>query len=690
MKEPKHPHHSPPPQNADAARQDSLAGMARRLAAPAHLADLARRSARTLRQEGAEQLWRDITFRVALALHHDRWQHRADLPLKRTLRAQRANPVPGGPKISVVVPLYNTPEPFLKQMLASVTGQTYPGWQLCLADASDPQHPQVEAVCRAAARRDGRIVYKKLDENLGIAGNTNQGFALADGEYLTLLDHDDLLYPNALYEMAQAIRDTGAELLYSDEIVLSADLKQLGGYHFKPGYAPDYLNGCNYITHLCVFSRQLLERAGGREHPEYDGAQDYDLILRLTEALEAPAAEHGAGGGAGTGGTPAAGEAPAPGGALRETATEPPAPLPPGGPAPGRRAEQKICHIPKVLYVWRAAAGSTAENLVRAKPYAIEAGARAVRDHLARLGRAAEVEAVPGAPGAYQVRYALTGTPKISVIIPNKDHADDLDRCLRSLYAHAGYEDFEVLVVENNSTQAVTEAYYRAMVKKYPGCRLIRYEGGFNFSAINNLARRQAQGEYLLLLNNDIEVLSDGFLAELLSYAGRPDVGAVGAKLFYPDGTIQHGGVLLGINGTAGHSHKGHPRQAVGDLYRLVTAQNYLAVTGACLMVRAALYDAAGGLDEGDFAVAYNDVDLCLKLYEMGYRNVFTPLAQCYHYESKSRGLDDGSAASAENQARYAREKAAFQARWGKYLPEGADPYYNPHFNNKFENFGLK
>lgn len=662
MKEPTPRQNPPAPQNADAARQDSLAGMARRLAAPGHLADLAARAARTLRQEGAEQLWRDITFRVALALHRDRWQHRADLPLKRTLRAQRAAPLPGGPKISVIVPLYNTPQLFLKQMLGSVAGQTYRNWQLCLADASDTQHPQVEALCRAAACKDDRIVYKKLEENLGIAGNTNQGFAMAEGEYLTLLDHDDLLYPNALYEMAQAIQATGAQLLYSDEIVLSADLKRLGGYHFKPGYAPDYLNGCNYITHLCVFSRALFEKAGGCERPEYDGAQDYDLILRLAEALEEPAAASG---------------------------MPPEQREPPQQPA-ARTAEQRVCHIPKVLYVWRAAAGSTAENLVEAKPYAVEAGARAIRDHLARLGRAAQVQAVPGAPGAYQVRYALAQTPWVSVIIPNKDHADDLDRCLRSLYAHAGYENFEVLVTENNSTQAVTEAYYKAMVKKYPRCRLVRYRGAFNFSAINNLARRQARGDYLLLLNNDIEVLSDGFLAELLSYAQRPDVGAVGAKLFYPDDTIQHGGVLLGINGTAGHSHKSHPRQAVGDLYRLVTAQNYLAVTGACLMVRAALYDAAGGLDEGDFAVAYNDVDLCLKLYEMGYRNVFTPLAQCYHYESKSRGLDDGSAASAENQARYAREKAAFQARWGKYLPEGADPYYNPHFNNKFENFGLK
>ena len=288
------------------------------------------------------------------------------------------------------------------------------------------------------------------------------------------------------------------------------------------------------------------------------------------------------------------------------------------------------------------------------------------------------------------MRYALTAAPLVSVIIPNKDHTDDLDRCLSSLYAKAGYDNFEVLVAENNSTDPATEAYYAALPEKYPRARVLRYKGPFNYSAINNFARRQAKGEYLLLLNNDIEILSEGFLAEMLSYGQRPDVGAVGAKLYYPDDTIQHAGVILGINGTAGHSHKSYKRTAVGDMFRLITAQNYLAVTGACLLVRAALYDACGGLDEGDFAVAYNDVDLCLKLHEMGYLNVYTPLAEAYHYESKSRGLDEGDSVSEATKARYAREKAAFQARWGKYLPEGADPYYNIHFNNKFENFGLK
>lgn len=630
---------TPAKRNADAPAPDSVGGMARRLLAPGHLAQLAARGARTLRDEGPEQLWREVRFRVLLALHRDDWRHRADLPTRRTLKAQRQQPLPEAPLVSIVVPLYNTPARWLAEMLGSVRAQTFPNWQLCLADASDAAHGAVERTCRAAAGKDPRITYQKLAENAGIAGNTNAGLALARGAWIALLDHDDLLYPNALYELLALAQRRGARMAYSDEIVLSDDLKSLRGYHFKPDYAPDALNGCNYITHLCLFRRELLEAAGGKEDPAFDGAQDYDLILRLTEQLRAPG---------------------------------------------------ECVHLPRVRYIWRAGRGSTAENLVEAKPYAIEAGRRAVAAHLARLGRAAEVSAIPEAPGAYRVRYALTGRPKISVIIPNCDHADDLDRCLASLYAHAGYDNFEVLVAENNSVMELTEAYYRAMVKKYPRSRVVRYAGAFNFSAVNNFARRQAEGDYLLLLNNDIEILSDGFLAELLSYGQRPDVGAVGAKLFYPDGTIQHGGVILGINGSAGHSHKGHPRDAVGDLYRLVTAQNYLAVTGACLLVRADRYDACGGLDEGDFAVAYNDVDLCLKLYERGLVNVFTPQAQAVHYESKSRGLDDDSTASAAKQARYAREKAAFQARWGKYLPAGADPYYNIHFNNRFENFGLR
>ncbi len=622
-------------QNADVAVQDSMGGMLRRLVNPAHLKNLAGRFGKTLKEEGAEQLWRDVSFRVALAMHRDQWQHRADIPTRRALKQQLAHPLQIDNTISIIVPLYNTSARFLKELLASVTTQTYPHWQLILVDASDAQHAAVGKTCQTAASKDARICYQKLAENSGIAGNTNAGFALATGAFLTLLDHDDVLYPNALYNVMERILQTGAEMVYTDEIILSDDLKDLRGYHFKPDYAPDFLNGCNYITHLCVFSRVLFARAGGREYPEFDGAQDYDLILRLCEQLTSP---------------------------------------------------RHITHIPKVCYTWRAAAGSTAENLVEAKPYALAAGERALAAHFARIGRDAQVESLPEAPGAYRVRYALETTAMVSVLIPNKDHIEDLDRCLASFTAKAGYENYEILVIENNSTDAATFAYYDTMSQCYPKVKLVRYAGGFNFSAINNVGRSAAQGEYLLMLNNDIEILSDNFLAELLSYAQREDVGAVGAKLYYPDDTIQHGGVILGINGTAGHSHKSHPRDAVGDIYRLVTPQNYLAVTGACLLTKTSLYDAMGGLDEGDFAVAYNDVDYCLKLWEAGYLNVFTPWAEAYHYESKSRGLDT----NAENEARYAREKAAFQSRWGHFLPEGADPYYNTHFNCLFENFGLK
>ncbi|MDD4851196.1 MAG: glycosyltransferase family 2 protein [Gemmiger sp.] len=612
---------------ADVAAPDSVGGMARRLLDPTHLKGVAARSAATLREKGAEQLWRDITFRVGLAFHRDGWRHRADLPLRRELKRQRAA-VPAGPVISIVVPLYNTPERFFRQMLRSVQRQSYPRWQLVLVDASDAAHPTPGKLARAAAGRDSRIFYQKI-ENGGIAENTTAGFALATGGYLTLLDHDDLLYPNALYECCQAIA-AGADFVYSDEIVLSANLKKLGGYHFKPDFAPDYLRGCNYITHLAVFSRPLLDRVGAAEYKAFDGAQDHELILRLTEKAE------------------------------------------------------KITHIPKVLYSWRGHAGSTAAGM-EAKPYALAAGERAIDAQLARLGLPGKAERVPGAPGAYQIQYELTGEPLVSVLIPNKDHTEDLERCLHSLYEKAGYPNFEVLVIENNSTLPATEEYYRALPARYPGCRVVRYQGGFNFAAINNFGVGEAKGSHLLLLNNDIEILSDGFLRELLSYSQRPDVGAVGAKLYYPDDTIQHAGVLMGINGSAGHSHKSYPRSAVGDIYRLVTTQNYMAVTGACLMTKTALYREAGGLDAENFAVAYNDVDYCLRLWQQGLLNVFTPRAEAYHYESKSRGLDT----TAENTARYEGEKQRFYEKYKRYI-DAYDPYYNPHFNNLFENFGLK
>ena len=525
---------------ADLAVQDSVGGMARRLLNPAHLRDLAGRSVKTLREQGAEQLWRDVKFRVGLAMHHDDWRHRADIPLRRELKAQRAAHLQG-PKISIIVPLYNTPAKLFDEMLQSVVRQTYTNWELVLVDASDADKRLERRLPKAVP---GTIVYEPI-ENGGIALNTTRGFALAHGEYITLLDHDDVLYPNALFEVVQTIQNTGADFVYSDEIVLSADLKELGGYHFKPDFAPDYLRGANFITHLAVFSRPLLDAAGAYESKEFDGAQDHDLILRLTEKA------------------------------------------------------RRIEHIKKVLYIWRAAAGSTAAGM-EAKPYAVAAGERAIDAQLKRLGLPGHAMAVPDAPGAFQVRYELTGHPKISVLIPSKDHIDDLDRCLTSLYKNAGYDNFEVIVIENNSTDPATFAYYETLPSRFADCRVVYYKGAFNFSAINNFGATFAEGEHLLLLNNDVEVVNGDWLTELLRQCAHPGGAAIcGAMLWYPDETIQHAGIVTGLGGYAGHSHKYKKKGGSGYLFRTSTVQDFSGVTGACLLVKTSVWDEVGGLDEG-------------------------------------------------------------------------------------------
>ncbi|MEG0769688.1 MAG: glycosyltransferase family 2 protein [Ruthenibacterium sp.] len=618
------------PQRAPQAdEQDSVAKAVRRTANPAHAASLAKRAAACLVQRGPEALWREGSYRIDLMTKGESWKFRADIPLKRELRAQRKEEFDTMPLFSVVVPLYNTPLKYLRAMIKSVLRQSYTNFELVLVDASDAGHPEVtEAVKRFS---DRRIVLSKLAKNEGISGNTNIALREAAGDYFALLDHDDALAPGALYEMAKAVNETGADFLYSDEIVLDGDLKKLGEYHFKPDFSPDYLRGCNYITHLSVFSRALLSRAGGGEKAQYDGAQDYDLILRLSEKAE------------------------------------------------------KIVHIPKVLYYWRRHENSTASDITT-KPYAIEAGAKALRAHLKRVGLAGKVTAMQQHPGAYHVEYALAQQPLVTVILPNKDHVEDLKRCLASLL-RSGYPSLEILVIENNSTQKETALFYQTAVQKIPNLHVLQYKGAFNFSAINNFGAQHAHGEHLLLLNNDVELLSPGFVRELLSYSQRADVGAVGAKLYYPDDQIQHAGVFVGIGGSAGHSHKGHPRDTGGDMYRVCTTQNFCAVTGACLMVKTALYKALGGLDEKNFAIAYNDVDFCLRLRAKGLLNVMTPFAEAYHYESKSRG-DDTKSGGAEQQ-RYEAEKARFVRKYAKLMQAG-DPYYNPHFTLLYENYGYR
>ncbi|MEG1270527.1 MAG: glycosyltransferase family 2 protein [Ruthenibacterium sp.] len=610
--------------------QDSVGKALKRSANPRHFANLFGRAAKCAKERGGEALIREASYRVDLMTKGESWQFRADIPLKKELRAQRRQAFDSMPMISIVVPLYNTPLPYLRAMIKSVLHQSYQHFELVLVDASGPAYGNVASTVKKFS--DRRIVLCKLAQNAGIAANTNIGFGEATGDYIALLDHDDTLSPNALYEAVCVINDEKADLIYSDEIVLDDTMKNLSEYHFKPDFSPDTLRGCNYITHFSMFSRALLDAVGGGECTEMNGAQDYDLILRLSEKA------------------------------------------------------QHIVHIPKVLYYWRRHAESTA-NDISAKPYAIEAGACAVRAQLARLNLPGEVSALPNSPGAYRVHFSLTAQPLITVLIPNMDHTDDLKRCLESLYRCAGYDKFEVLVIENNSKDPATMRFYEAARRVFKNLRFVRYQGGFNFSAINNYGAQFARGEYLLLLNNDIQLLSDGFLREMLSYAQRADVGAVGAKLFYPDDTIQHAGVFIGIGGSAGHNHKGHPRASGGDMYRLATAQNVSAVTGACLMVKKSLYTELGGLDATHFAVAYNDIDFCLRLRAKGLLNVMTPFATAYHYESKSRG--DDTKAGGEKQARYETEKAAFREKYAAIMQDG-DPYYNPHFTLLYENYGYQ
>ena len=559
------------------------------------------------------------------------------LPAKKVLEAQRAELAGqtadscGLPAISILTPLYNTPEPYLREFLDSFVNQTAPNGQLCLADASDAEHDTVRQIVEEYQAKNQRIVYKKI-ENKGIAANTNAAAALATGEYLALADHDDILAPHAMYTMGKAIlqlRERGEPdgFLYSDEALFSKSIQRPIVAHFKPDYAPDYLLCCNYICHLAVFQKALWDAVGG-ERPECDGSQDHDLFLRLIEQV--------------------------------------------GGAA----------HVPQVLYYWRVHAGSTSGG-TEAKPYVAAAAKKALADHLARTGRTGTVE--DGLfPSTYRVKWDIEGDPKVSILIPNKDHTDDLEKCLQSIWKKTTWDNYEIIVIENNSTDPATFAYYEKAKQRYDGLKVVTYpEKGFNFSGINNFGRKAAAGDYLLLLNNDVEVRNGDWLTELLRQCAHKG-GAVicGAMLYYPDETLQHAGVITGLGGYAGHSHKYKQKGGSGYLFRIATVQDFSAVTGACLLVKASVYDEVGGLDE-QFAVAFNDVDFCLRVRDAGCRIAWTPYAELTHYESKSRGGDEKDPAKA---ARFAAEQQRLYTIHGKENILD-DPYYNPNLTRDREDF---
>ena len=559
------------------------------------------------------------------------------LPAKKVLEAQRAELAGqtadscGLPTISILTPLYNTPESYLREFLDSFVDQTAPNGQLCLADASDAEHDAVKRIVEEYQTKNQRIVYKKI-ENKGIAANTNAAASLATGDYLALADHDDILAPHAMYTMGKAIlqlRERGEPdgFLYSDEALFSKSIQRPIVAHFKPDYAPDYLLCCNYICHLAVFRRELFEQVGG-ERPECDGSQDHDLFLRLIEQV--------------------------------------------GGAA----------HVPQVLYYWRVHEGSTSGG-TDAKPYVAKAAKKALADHLERTGRTGTIE--DGLyPSTYRVRWDIVGEPKVSILIPNKDHTEDLEKCLQSIWKKTTWDRFEVIVIENNSTDPATFAYYEKARQRYDGLKVVTYPGkGFNFSAINNFGRKAAEGDYLLLLNNDVEVVNGDWLTELLRQCAHPGGAAIcGAMLWYPDETIQHAGIVTGLGGYAGHSHKYKKKGGSGYLFRTSTVQDFSGVTGACLLVKTAVYDEMHGLDE-QFAVAFNDVDFCLRVRDAGYRIAWTPYAELIHYESKSRGGDEKDPVKA---ARFAAEQQRLYTIHGKENILD-DPYYNPNLTRDREDF---
>ena len=543
------------------------------------------------------------------------------------LLVKQAGNQPNGPKISIVVPLYNTPQNFLEELLDSVQNQTYRNWELCMVDAG--QDENVARIVKARARTDCRIRYQKLAENEGIAGNTNHGFEMVQGDYIALLDHDDILHPCALWYVAKAVAEQGADFVYTDEVTFEGDIDHLTVYHFKPDYMLDNLRSNNYICHLSVFKTSLLAKVGGGERAEYNGSQDYDLYLRLTEQAE------------------------------------------------------KVVHIPHLLYYWRSSPTSVASN-ISAKLYCLEAAVKALYAHYERVGVPVDaVTMIPNTPGFYKTDYTITKPGRVSILIPTCDHIDDLETCIESIYDRTTYPDFEVILIENNSKDPETFRTYERMRKEHPdNLKVIIWEGkGFNYSALNNFGEKYATGEYILLLNNDTEVITPKWLEEMVMYAQQERVGCVGVKLLYPDDTIQHAGIGFGFLTLAGHMHKNFPAGHPGYMGRLVYAQDVYAVTAACLMVRKDVYEQVGGLDES-FAVAFNDVDFCVRVREAGYTNIFTPFAQLYHYESKSRGLDE----SPEKRKRFVSEVERFQKRWKAQL-EAGDPCMNPNFDLMKEDF---
>ena len=577
-----------------------------------------------LKHFGPKEFWIRLTERFQTDdVDYEEWyrNHRAT---GEELEKQRNARFPYSPLISILVPVYNTPEAFLKQMIQSVRKQTYPNWELCIANA-DPTNQEVADILKTASGKDRRIRVTDVPENKGIAQNTNAALAIASGDYIGLLDHDDLLTPDALYEVVRILNEEERpQVIYSDEDKVTTDLSE----HFQPFMKPDFnldlLRANNYICHFFVAEKDLAEQVGGFRG-EYNGAQDYDLILRCTERAE------------------------------------------------------KIAHIPRILYHWRVHKASTADNPA-SKMYAFDAGKRAIEEHLKRCGEKGTVSRTKDL-GFYRVQYQVQGKPLVSIIIPNKDHADMLDRCLKSI-EKSSYQNYEIIIVENNSEKEATFDYYKQL--KSERIKVVYWEGIFNYSAINNFGVRAAKGDFLILLNNDVEIITENWIEEMLSNCQRKDVGIVGAKLYYPDDTVQHAGIIIGIGGVAGNIFTGLPRRFTGYFHKASIQQDLSAVTAACMMVKRSVYEEAGGLEE-KLQVAFNDVDFCLRVRKAGYLVVFDPYVELYHYESKTRGSEN----TKEKVRRFQSEIEYMRSHWLELLKKG-DPMYNPNLTLTKWDYSLK
>lgn len=616
------------------------------------------------------------------------------------------------PLVSIVVPLYCTNERFLREMIESVQAQSYERWELCLTDGS-PTEPEgsvgqkfagtqtsqeavqsmgpegsvglaaqgmgpggsvgqkfasgtlrttLTSIVREYAGRDERIVYRVLPENLGIAGNTNAAIALAGGEWIAFLDHDDVLAPDALFEAVSLIRRgpeniTGVEatgygdgvsqydVVYTDEDKIDMEGKVHFQPHLKPDFNIDLLRSNNYITHFTLVRKTLVDEVGGIRS-DFDGAQDYDFILRCVERAAA------------------------------------------------------VGHVPRILYHWRSHTESTSDNPF-SKQYAVDAGRRAIAEHLERVGTVGEVAATKDM-GFYSVHYPYNGTPLVSIVIPSKDETESLQKCIASI-EKSSYTNYEVIVVENNSAPETFDFYCRLAPDKREEngtscfCGVLKggqricvavWKEGFNYSKLNNFGVSFARGEYIVLMNNDIEMISKDWLGEMLGVCQRKEVGIVGAKLYYPDNTVQHAGIVVGIGGNARgigqNMFTGLARERSGYLHKASLTMDYSAVTAACLMVKKSVYEQVGGFEE-KLAVAFNDVDFCLKVRSAGLLVVYRPGVEAYHYESKSRGSED----SPEKTARFQREIEYMRNHWIGILKNG-DPYYNPNLSSVYPNYSLR